>query len=375
MQSFLSLSRRHAGQKSLTGGFDQPQRSTFFSPIAQPKLAINPPGDIYEQEADAVAAKVVSMKNDENAARSFFNPAYSTVQRMCSECEKEEKQMQMKGTGNSETTSADGLENYIDNLNGSGQSLPSETLNFFGSRMGHDFSDVKIHTDEVAAKSATSISALAYTSGNNIVFNSGQYSPGTESGKKLLGHELTHIVQQSKAGQANIQRQPAAPPATHRFSAFGVNVVVRASCEPAVFGFATVETGVRAALDAIFNTECIEESRRTRIQRNLTAHGLDIRCRRSANLITPGSCAESTGFFIPANIFTLGSLSFPGHPEGDAACQPLESTILHEIVHLTRGFAGEQLPSSCEASCFGVGGGDPVLCRDIDVFGNRRAAP
>jgi hypothetical protein len=53
----------------------------------------------------------------------------------------------------------------------------------------------------IAAKSAQSINALAYTSGNNIVFNKDQFNPGTEPGKKLLAHELTHVVQQSNGIQ------------------------------------------------------------------------------------------------------------------------------------------------------------------------------
>ncbi len=287
-------------------------------------------------------------------------------------------------------------------------------------RFGHNFGRVRIHTDAHAAESARAVNALAYTVGRDVVFGVGQYAPTTSVGQRLVAHELAHVAQQdmretqlsesiaiapdnnlereatrSSAFHAEpvsmlhqmpvpaIQRQnagasgggaaPAAAPTTHRFTAEGVSVVVRGSCAPDVFGFANVEAGTRTALDAIFNTECIEESRRTRIQRNLRAHGLDIRCRRSANLETPGSCAESTGFSIPANIFTLGSKSFAGHPESSAGCLPLESTILHEIVHLTRGFAQESLPSSCEASCFGVGSGNPSLCRDIDVFGNRRA--
>ena len=68
--------------------------------------------------------------------------------------------------------------------------------NFYEPRFGYDFNNVKVHTDTVAAKSAQSINALAFTSGNNIVFNNGQYSPDTDSGKRLLGHELTHVVQQ-----------------------------------------------------------------------------------------------------------------------------------------------------------------------------------
>ncbi|MCH5716211.1 eCIS core domain-containing protein [Niabella hibiscisoli] len=82
-------------------------------------------------------------------------------------------------------------------MNNKGAALEHQTQQFFESRMGHDFSNVRIHSDSVAAQSAQSIDALAYTSGNNIVFNQNQYQPGTDAGKKLLAHELTHVVQQS----------------------------------------------------------------------------------------------------------------------------------------------------------------------------------
>jgi hypothetical protein len=170
-----------------------------------------------------------------------------------------------------------------------------------------------------------------------------------------------------------IQRQPAPAAGAaqqHRFAHHGVSVVVRRSCAPDDFGFREVQDATEEALDRIFDSECIEESRRTRIQRNLERHGLDIRCRPSAAI--GGNCAEATGFSVPANIFTLGSASFSGHPDSDPACQPLAATILHEIVHLTRGFEGEALPVSCEASCFPEVSGNPELCRDIDVFGRRR---
>lgn len=66
-----------------------------------------------------------------------------------------------------------------------------------GSHDLTDFSRVRIHTDEKAASSAHAMQALAYTVGNNIVFNRDQYSPNTSFGKRLLAHELTHVVQQS----------------------------------------------------------------------------------------------------------------------------------------------------------------------------------
>jgi 3D (Asp-Asp-Asp) domain-containing protein len=67
-----------------------------------------------------------------------------------------------------------------------------------GSRFGHDFNQVRVHTDAKAAESARTVNALAYTVGNNIVFSSEQYRPETEAGKKLLAHELTHTLQQQK---------------------------------------------------------------------------------------------------------------------------------------------------------------------------------
>lgn len=92
---------------------------------------------------------------------------------------------------------------YVNSLNGKGQSLPSRINQFFSSRMGHDFSNVKVHTGKDAANSAKDINARAYTNGNNIVFNEGQYNMETGAGKKLMAHELAHVVQQGKSGQQN----------------------------------------------------------------------------------------------------------------------------------------------------------------------------
>lgn len=168
-------------------------RSKF---LFQPKLRVNQPADNYEIEANAMADKIMQ------ADRPQSLPV-TTIQRKCDHCE-EEKQMQRKEVNGEEKTADSSLENYIGNLNSSGQPLSAQARNFYEPRFGYDFSNVKIHTDTVAAKSAQSINALAYTSGSNIVFNSGEFSPGTDSGKRLLGHELTHVVQQNKN---NIQRK------------------------------------------------------------------------------------------------------------------------------------------------------------------------
>jgi hypothetical protein len=69
-------------------------------------------------------------------------------------------------------------------------------------RFGRDFSDVRVHTDTKATESARAVNALAYTVERDVVFADGQYAPGTRSGRELLAHELTHVLQQSAASDA-----------------------------------------------------------------------------------------------------------------------------------------------------------------------------
>jgi hypothetical protein len=82
-------------------------------------------------------------------------------------------------------------------LETSGQPLDAVTRSFFATRFEHDFAHVRVHADAQAAESAHSVRALAYTVGSHVVFGAGQYAPNTSAGKRLLAHELTHVVQQS----------------------------------------------------------------------------------------------------------------------------------------------------------------------------------
>jgi hypothetical protein len=79
---------------------------------------------------------------------------------------------------------------------GGGSPLDAATRGFMESRLGHDFSDVRVHTGATAHESARSIGAQAYTAGTEVVFQSGMYQPDTEAGRRVLAHELTHVVQQ-----------------------------------------------------------------------------------------------------------------------------------------------------------------------------------
>ncbi|WP_257671000.1 eCIS core domain-containing protein, partial [Parapedobacter tibetensis] len=122
----------------------------------QSKLTVNQPNDPYEQEADMMADRVMRM-------------ADVGIQRKCTHCEEEEKQIHRKESRDSTPQVQPGFERYVSHLNGGGRALSIQERSFFEPRFDRDFSDVRIHTDSSAAESAQSINALAYTTGNNIV--------------------------------------------------------------------------------------------------------------------------------------------------------------------------------------------------------------
>ena len=177
----------------------QRDRKPFF----QAKLTVGPTDDVYEKEADAMADKVMRMTDTDHAVQPKHN--ISSIQRTCAECQEEEEQAQRKASDATKSDAPSIVQDVVSS--GGGRKLDDPTRGFMENRFGYDFSNVKIHNDTVAAKSAQSINALAYTSGNNIVFNHGQYSPATNTGQKLLAHELTHVVQQDHVGlHKKIQR-------------------------------------------------------------------------------------------------------------------------------------------------------------------------
>jgi hypothetical protein len=210
--------------------------SLFF----QPKLTVNQPNDIYEQEADAMADRVMRMPDTESTKQSFFKPVLTSIQRRCKNCDeeqklqrKEEEPIQLKpekksclqrkcaGCAEEEEKKVQRKEESsdiggmtapytVDNvINSGGEPLDGGTRDFMESRFGYDFRNVQIHNDLRAHESSSDINALAYTHQNHIAFGAGQYQPGTEEGKKLLAHELTHVVQQSGGiNKKTIQRKP-----------------------------------------------------------------------------------------------------------------------------------------------------------------------
>jgi hypothetical protein len=122
--------------------------------------------------------------------------------------EKEDEHIQSKGESGNDTASTS-VENRINDSKGKGSSLPEDTKKGMEQSFGTDFSGVRIHTGGNAAKLSNDLRAQAFTHGKDIYFNSGKYSPDSSSGKHLLAHELTHVVQQNGAGKPAISKKEA----------------------------------------------------------------------------------------------------------------------------------------------------------------------
>ena len=173
---------------------NQAMQRMLRSGLLQPKLTVSQPNDQYEQEADRVAETVMRMPD--KSSKTFLTPSDPPhIQRMCNGCKEEEEEVQRKASTQDHHT---GFE--LEHPTG-GQPLPVSERSFFEPRFGRDFSHVRVHANAQAAQAARSIRALAYTKGTDVVFDEGQYRPGTESGRKLMAHELAHTIQQSGSSQ------------------------------------------------------------------------------------------------------------------------------------------------------------------------------
>jgi len=118
-------------------------------------------------------------------------------------------------------------------LRSGGEALPEAVRSHFEARFGHDFSRVKIHTDGVAAQSARSVGARAFTVGSDIVFNNNEFQPHSPAGRHLLAHELTHVVQQSAMPTRRGALRIGAPDS--RFEREADQVADRISSAPAIW--------------------------------------------------------------------------------------------------------------------------------------------
>jgi hypothetical protein len=184
----------------------QPTPAQSFSPPAQhntfqaaDNLTVNQPGDAYEQEADRMASLVTETEAREQASGGGVADGGE-----CQACAARHQKIQRAPSGGGETVPTPQVVGNV--LASAGQPLGEDVQEFAGPLFGSDFGNVRIHNDAHAAQAAQSLDARAFTTGNDIVFGAGQYAPGTTEGKKLLTHELTHVVQQGGTTRRFVQR-------------------------------------------------------------------------------------------------------------------------------------------------------------------------
>lgn len=181
--------QRTVGNRAVNGLLQRQWASRAVPSLLQAQLRIAPVLDPCEQEADAIAVRLVSTSATEPQRVKARTPSYSSL-----------------------LAEAPGI--VADILRSPGHSLEAGIGAEFEARLGADFGRVRLHTDTQAGRSAAAIGARAYTIGHHVVFASGEYAPGTPAGKRLLAHELAHVLQQSEAADRTrsfVQRQSDEP--------------------------------------------------------------------------------------------------------------------------------------------------------------------
>ena len=224
----------------------QPSRQQIIQPKAndralikvpvQTKLEIGAPNDRYEQEADSVAERVVRTPD---AAVAVTAPKTNSVKRKTPYpgmvypkriSRISMKRVQCEGPAKTTTPPAArplNIEAKLNSTAGRGSPMDPQTRAFMEPRFGADFSNVRIHTGREAAQMNNALGSYAFAHNNNIYFNEGQYQPTTTSGKRLLAHELTHVVQQGAAVQRKtIPQISQRPPPGNVVQGLGVQDVL-----------------------------------------------------------------------------------------------------------------------------------------------------
>lgn len=196
----------------------------------QTKLAINTPGDPYEQEAESVADQVMRMAEPEIRSPHTGAPVLLThsaagepIQRLSADrnpalentvviAEGEEDEAEQVQTLRPQPQTSGRAALSKDRLVSAqgGVPLGSQVRQFMEPRFGMDFSRIQIHADSRAAALSQSIDARAFTYGPHIYFNQGEYQPETQAGRHVLAHELTHVIQQGASRTRLPAQQPMA---------------------------------------------------------------------------------------------------------------------------------------------------------------------
>lgn len=194
----------------------------FFSPLIQPKLMVGAANSPAEAEADQMAGQVVQrLEQPETLQRAVMEEEKKEkVQRQPLEekdklqkqsAPEEEETVQTKPAANSPAPTS--VVHSLQSSKGGGQPLPAALRGGAEQALGADFGSVRVHTNSESARMNEALHAQAFTHGQDVYFNEGKYRPETAEGRRLLGHELGHVVQQIPR-IARQETDPAAPATT-----------------------------------------------------------------------------------------------------------------------------------------------------------------
>jgi len=170
------------------------------SMTASSGLRIGDADRAFEREADRVADEIMASRTlDWSLSKMSIGTPPLQPKCVCGgsgKCEAfdERKTVQRKPADPAEAAHTQSVVHEV--LNSPGRPLDQETRAFFEPRFGYDFGNIRIHADAHAAESAQAVGALAYTVGPHVVFGRGNYSPKSDSGRRLLAHELAYAQQQ-----------------------------------------------------------------------------------------------------------------------------------------------------------------------------------
>jgi hypothetical protein len=169
--------------------------------VIQRKSMVSAPTDAYEEEADRLSESLMHADAVVEAPCDCGGT--------CASCaSKHGRGVQMKRSARGPAP-AEAPPIVQESVRASGHPLDAATRGFFEPRLGTDLGDVRVHTDSQAATAARAIRAEAFTLGSDVVFASGRYQPHSDGGRRLLGHELVHVIQQ-REGSHVVQQKPDA---------------------------------------------------------------------------------------------------------------------------------------------------------------------
>jgi hypothetical protein len=248
---------------------------------AQAKLRISDPGDASEQEADRVAEAVTS---------SIDNP----VQR---EAADEEEELQAQLAKKQGGTVSGSLETRIKSAGSGGQPLPENVKQPMEQAFGAEFNGVRVHHDAEADVLNQQLGARAFTTGRDIFFLADEYRPGTDSGKKLIAHELTHVIQQ--AGGKIDKSEDVNPPSS----------ILQRQSVPGVVGYGNFSDLGNGLFGTTQPTDATEVSG---LVNEIRTKGALAGLHQNIKVIT-GTHGDASGHLVGEEMFYTEDLAHEGH--------------------------------------------------------------